>query len=144
LPAEPSGHIYRSTSTSQAITHLKTKHLINQYGAITVDPQRTTQRTIDSYNSLLAERNRAITTFDLATFKAMLVRLFTTEQLSFNKVESEAFRDLLVYLQPNLRGSIPSRRSLVRYISQAYEESLLSVGDALRRSRSRINVSFDL
>jgi hypothetical protein len=74
----------------------------------------------------------------------MLVRLFTTEQLSFNKVESEAFRDLLVYLQPNLRGSILSRRSLVRYISQAYEESLLSVRDALRRSRSRINVSFDL
>jgi hypothetical protein len=105
---------------------------------------RNSQRTIDSYSELLAERNATITSFSMATFKALLVRLFTSEQLPFHKVESRAFRDLLVYLQPALSGAIPSRRSLLRYIGQAYEESLMRVSDALRGARTRINLSFDL
>jgi hypothetical protein len=98
LAVEPSGHIYRSTSTTQAIAHLEVKHHINQNGLITAEPVRNSQRTIDSYSELLAERNATITSFSIATFKALLVRLFTSEQLPFHKVESRAFRDLLVYL----------------------------------------------
>jgi hypothetical protein len=74
----------------------------------------------------------------------MLVRLFTFEQLAIAKVESPAFRELLIYLQPDLRGSIPSRRSLIRYISYAYKELLLTVGAALAVTKSQVNLSFDL
>jgi hypothetical protein len=74
----------------------------------------------------------------------MLVRLFTVEQLALAKVESQAFRDLLIYLQPDLRGNIPSRRALIRYISYAYNHSLLEVEKALTGAKSRINLSFDL
>jgi hypothetical protein len=144
LPQYPSGHIYRCSSTSQAIDHLKDKHSIDENGQIRVKPQRSTQRTIDTYGSLLAARNEAITAFNLAYFKALLVRLFTTEQLAFMKVESEAFRDLLIYLQPLLRGSIPSSRSLVRYVGFAYRASLSEVEQSLAKARSRINLSFDL
>jgi hypothetical protein len=66
----------------------------------------------------------------------MLVRLFTVEQLAIAKVESPAFRELLIYLQPDLRGSIPSRRSLIRYISYTYEESLSIVRAALAVTKS--------
>jgi len=80
----------------------------------------------------------------LATFKALLVRLFTVEQLALVKVESQAFRDLLIYLQPDLYGSIPSRRSLTRYISYAYKKSLSDIKIALIGAKIRINLSFDL
>jgi hypothetical protein len=39
-----------------------------------------------------------ILSFDLATFKVLLVRLFTVKQLALVKVESMAFRELLKYL----------------------------------------------
>jgi hypothetical protein len=141
---EPTGHIYRCASTTTATLHLEKKHRIGQYGEIPVKSPITTQRTIDSFDSLLRERNTAIAEFDLAYFKALLVRLFTVEQLALVKVESAAFRDLLVYLEPKLRGSIPSRRSLTRYIGHAYEKSLLDVEIALTGAKSKINLSFDL
>jgi hypothetical protein len=52
------------------------------------------------------------------------VRLFTVKQLALVKVESVVFRELLKYFQPSLRGSIPSRTTLTRYIGYAYERSL--------------------
>ena len=103
-----------------------------------------TQRTIDSYSSLLQERNAAISDFDFSTFKALLVRLFTIEQLPYVKVESAAFRELLVYLRNDLRSSIPSARSLIKYTSYAYQKSMETVRTALAGARSRINISFDL
>jgi hypothetical protein len=72
------------------------------------------------------------------------VRLFTIEQLALAKVESAAFRDLLIYLQPKLRSSIPSRRSLTRYVGHAYEKSLSDVEIALTSAKLKINLSFDL
>ena len=109
-----------------------------------IELPRNAQRTIDSFNSLIRERNDAILEFDLAVFKAMLVRLFTVEALPLIKVESATFRDLLIYLQPNVRGCVPSRRSLIRYISYAYGESLSSIVSALASAKSKIHLSFDL
>jgi len=74
----------------------------------------------------------------------MLVRLFTVEQLALAKVESQAFRDLLIYLQLDLYGNIPLQRSLTRYITYAYNQLLLKVERALISAKSRINLSFDL
>ena len=74
----------------------------------------------------------------------MLVRLFTIEQLALAKVESQAFRDLLIYLQLDLYGNILSQRSLTRYITYAYNQSLPKVERALVSAKSRINLSFDL
>jgi hypothetical protein len=93
---------------------------------------------------MIIDRNTAIAKFDLAVFKSMLVRLFTVEQLALAKVESQSFRDLLIYLQPVLRGSIPYRKSLIRYITYAYEQSLETVEIALASAKSKVNLSFDL
>jgi hypothetical protein len=56
-------------------------------------------------------------------FRSMILRLFTTRQLLLSLIEDEAFRALLIYLEPHLEKSIPSRRSLRRYIGQAYDAS---------------------
>jgi hypothetical protein len=72
------------------------------------------------------------------------VRLFIVKQLALAKVESQAFRELLIYLQPNLRSSIPYRKSLTKYITYAYEELLITVETALVGAKTKINLSFDL
>jgi hypothetical protein len=82
--------------------------------------------------------------FDFETFKGLLLQLFILEGISFSKVEAKAFKELLTYLQPQLRDCIPSRRSLRRYIAAAYSEGLQSVEKALQQATTRINISFDL
>jgi hypothetical protein len=46
--------------------------------------------------------------FDFETFKGLLLQLFILEGISFSKVEAKAFKELLTYLQPQLRDCIPS------------------------------------
>jgi hypothetical protein len=88
LAREPIGYIYRCASTTIATLHLEKKHRINQHGFMPTNLPTNTSRKIDSFDSLIRERNTAISQFDLATFKALLVRLFTVEQLVLVKVES--------------------------------------------------------
>ena len=67
---------------------MEQKHRINQNSEMPIDSPRNTQQTIDSFDSLIIDRNMAISEFDLAVFKSILVRLFTVEQLALAKVES--------------------------------------------------------
>jgi hypothetical protein len=82
--------------------------------------------------------------FDHLQFRALILHLFTTRQLPFTLIEDEAFRALLIYCQPRLQRSIPSRRSLGRYIEKAYKNSHNAVESDLRGAVTRINLSFDL
>jgi hypothetical protein len=74
----------------------------------------------------------------------MILRLFTTRQLPLSLIEDEAFRALLVYLEPRLEKSIPSRRSLGRYIAKAYDASQSKVEQSLLGAITKINVAFDI
>jgi hypothetical protein len=94
--------LYSSTTT--VIGYIEKKHKINQNGPMPTVSLRNTQRTIESFDSLIIQRNEAITEFYLSTFKVILVRLFTVEQLAIAKVEPPSFRELLIYLQPDLRS----------------------------------------
>jgi hypothetical protein len=82
--------------------------------------------------------------FDYFHFKALVTRLFTTTQVPFSLIEEEAFRDLLIYCEPRLHNSVPSRRSLSRYIEYAYEQAHASVESDLRGATTNISISFDL
>lgn len=59
-------------------------------------------------------------------------------------IEQDAFRELLIYLEPRLKHSIPSRRSLGRYIEVAHADAQAKVGEDLRGALTNINISFDL
>lgn len=74
----------------------------------------------------------------------MILRLFTTRQLPLSLIEDEAFRALLVYLEPCAEKSIPSRRSLGRYIAKAYDTSQSKVKQSLSGAITKINVAFDI
>lgn len=140
-PRRPDGHIYRAQATSAAGYHLEIHHGLNQDGPLPVKQAQIApaiQRAWQSSSAGIAPE------FDLSTFKALLLRLFTIEQLPFAKVESDALRTLLIHCQPRLIGYIPSRRSIRRYIGIAYDQSLAAVEAELAGATTRINLSFDL
>jgi hypothetical protein len=82
--------------------------------------------------------------FDSFVFRSMILRLFTTRQLPLSLIEDETFRALLIYLEPRLEKSIPSRRSLGRYIGQAYDALQSIVERSLLGAITNINVAFDI
>jgi hypothetical protein len=90
------------------------------------------------------ERNHAVEAFDYETFIRLLTCLFTNEQISLVKVELQALRDLLMYLNPRCQPALPSRNSLRSYISIAYKQALGVVKKELRSATTKINFSFDL
>jgi hypothetical protein len=77
-------------------------------------------------------------------FKGLILQLFTTEQVPFSLIDAEAFRALLIYLQPLLSDCIPTRTTPRRHIVKAYNQALINVESELHRATSRINLSFDL
>ena len=99
---------------------------------------------LEGYYVGAVERNTASEAFDYETFKGLLTRLFTVEQLSLIKVESDAFRDLLTYCNPRCKAALPSRTGLRSYITSAYERALPAIELELASASSRINLSFNL
>ena len=133
--------LLKTNATSLVITHLRVKHRLNANSHVASPPPRpSNQSSLDGFTTSSIEAPA----FNLSTFKALLLRLVTTEQLPFKKLESDAFKELLIYLQPRLQGAIPSRRSIRRLLGEAYDRSQASVEQALRQATTRINLSFDL
>jgi hypothetical protein len=136
----PSSHIYKAAATNGASNHLRIVHHLTEDGHLPVHSSR--QATVDSYASIAPMPARS--QFDHMQFRALILRLFTTTQIPFSLIEDEAFRALLIHCQPRLQRSIPSRRSLGRYIEKAYEGAYAAVESDLREAVRRINLSFDL
>jgi hypothetical protein len=149
-PFNPHGrgtsHAFMCTrTTSLAIDHLKEKHNIGKDGPIEALPSaRSIQPSIDGYCEASAERNRSAIAFDLDVFMGLLLLLILNRTLLLSIVDAPEFRQLLIYLQPRLRHSIPSIRSLGRYIELTYDSAQKHVELELQSAFSRVNLSFDL
>jgi hypothetical protein len=102
------------------------------------------QSVLDTYCVAAAERNRTAEAFDYDVFRGKLTRFFTVEQIALHKVDSESFRDLLVYCNPRCEAALPSRNTLKGYVSSAYDHSLSAVESELQSASTKINFSFDL
>jgi hypothetical protein len=102
------------------------------------------QSVLQSYCVGAVERNRSAEAFDYDVFKGKLTRFFTVEQIALIKVESEGFRDLLVYCNPRCEAALPTRNTLRRYIASAYDHGLGVVESELQTATTKINLSFDL
>jgi hypothetical protein len=102
------------------------------------------QSVLNSYCVGASERNLSSESFDLEVFKGKLTRFFTVEQVPLHKVDSAAFRDLLVYCNPRCEAALPTRNTLKRYIASAYDHGLIAVESDLQTAATKINFSFDL
>jgi hypothetical protein len=97
----------------------------------------------DSQTRLEFNQSRS-SEFDFTSFKALLVRYFTIEQIPFAKIEAESFREMLTFIDARLRHTLPSRRSLRRYIRAAYDQAQSIITHDLTTATTRINLSFDI
>jgi hypothetical protein len=131
----PTGHIYLATSTTTSAAHLRDRHRQGEDGPITLP--RDSQTRLDFNQSRSSE-------FDFTSFKALLVRYFTIEQIPFAKVEAESFREMLTFIDARLRHTLPSRRSLRRYIRAVYDQAQSIIAHDLTTATTRINLSFDI
>jgi hypothetical protein len=132
-------------TTSSAIDHLKEKHNISKDSPIEAPPSaRSTQPSIDGYCEVSAERNRSVMAFDLDVFIGLLLLLILNRTLPLSLMDAPKFRQLLIYLQLRLRHSIPSTRSLGRFIELTYDSTQKHVELELQSAFSRVNLSFDL
>jgi hypothetical protein len=120
------------------MNHLRTVHQLTEDGHLPIE--RPNQQTMDIYANTAPMRGQ----FDFLQFKALILRLFTTTQIPMALIEEDAFRELLIYCEPRLQRTIPSRRSLARYIEKAYADAHAKVVFDLQGAITRVNLSFDL
>jgi hypothetical protein len=66
------------------------------------------------------------------------------ENVAFRKVDSDAFRELIAYLNPRGGDAMPCGQSVKNWILQGYGLHKKMVIEHLRSSVSKIHISFDL
>jgi hypothetical protein len=130
-------------ATSQAISHLERRHQIGSEGAITITmrqplltPTPGSQGRLDTYCPGASERNRAAESFDDEIFKGLITRLFAVEQLPLQKVQSEAFRDLLIYCNPRCEAALPPipQKTIAAVLLSSITKDIDSSNDSTRLS----------
>jgi hypothetical protein len=136
-------------ATTAASNHLEMAHQIGKHGMVPRSapstPSGQSQSVLNGYYSAAAsERNAAAEAFDYEIFRGLLTRFFTVEQIALAKVDSQSLQDLLIYCNPRCAAALPTRNTLKKYISSAYEHALPTVKAELASARTKINLSFDL
>jgi hypothetical protein len=143
-------HMYDSSSTSQANSHMESVHRINKAGQIS--PKRKKQRTLFDMADLDSHRpkdqavmNAFIASFDPIHFQGLLIRWVACDNVPFNKLESPYFRDLMGYANGAIieSGSLPTHSTMREWIVRSFNRHKGVVTELLGRSLSRINISFD-
>ncbi|KAJ6436796.1 putative 115 kDa protein in type-1 retrotransposable element R1DM [Purpureocillium lavendulum] len=143
-------HMYDAASTSQANSHMEEVHHVCKGGPML--PQRKKQRTLLDMVDLdthqpkdQALMNAFISSFDPLRFQHLLIRWVACDNIPFHKLESPYFRDLLAYANSAIvdSGSVPTHSTIRDWIVRSFNRHKGVVTELLRRSLSRINVSFD-
>ncbi|KAM4067806.1 transposase-like protein [Hirsutella rhossiliensis] len=115
-------------------------------------PQRKKQRTLFDVVDLDSNRpkdqalmNAFISSFEPLRFQHLLIRWVACDNIPFHKLESPYFRDLMAYANSAIAdsGSIPTHSTIRDWIVRSFNCHKGVVTELLRRSLSRINVSFD-
>ncbi|KAL6411818.1 hAT family dimerization domain protein [Ilyonectria robusta] len=116
-------HIYDTASTSQANSHMEDVHRINRGGLM--PPRRKKQRTLFDMADLDAHRqkdqavmNAFIASFDPLHFQRLLIRWVACDNVSFNKLESLYFHELMGYANSAIieSGSLPTHNTMRDWI----------------------------
>ncbi|OAQ60846.1 transposase-like protein [Purpureocillium lilacinum] len=89
--------------------------------------------------------NAFISSFDPLRFQHLLIRWVACDNIPFQKLESPYFRDLMAYANSAIAdsGSVPTHSTIRDWIVRSFNRHKGVVTELLRRSLSRINVSFD-
>jgi len=82
--------------------------------------------------------------FDIHEFRSRLLRWIVFDHIPFKKVESDAFRDLLLFCNPLLAAELPSARTVSRWINSAFNDFQGVVTELLATALGLVHFSFDM
>lgn len=133
-----------SSGTSSALRHLKQRHKIDKAGQ-RIQKQPTIVEALSVAGKVAKTVAHVVTRFNLHTFRYLLVRWVVTMHIAFSCVESDTFRDWVLYIAPALEPClVRSGRTIRRWILWEFEKQRNYVKKQLATARSRIHISFDL
>jgi len=146
-------HIFSmKRATSGAVAHLKDIHLLTEEGPV-MKKRRIGDGAMEAFanggvgnggDPVQAAQNEQATEFDSAEFKRLLYDWIITDSISFNELNSEKLRALLIYTNPRCKPAIPDRRTVSDTIGRIYDKAQGNITETLGRAATRINFSFDL
>lgn len=134
-------------ASSGAISHLKKYHNMTRKGETVTRKRENTMDdcwTGNGDTEAEAIRNAAATAYNNNHFKALLYDWIVTNNVSFNQLDSEKLRKLLVYLNPRCKEALPSHQTVSRTVSSLYDKVLSVVTETLSSAVTKLNFSFDL
>jgi hypothetical protein len=73
-----------------------------------------------------------------------LLQWIVHDNIAFRTVDSERFKAILIYLEDSVKGNIGTRRSVRRWILDAYKKHTGTIKAELAQAQSLIHLSFDL
>ena len=127
-----------TNATNGALDHLTgPPHLLDRS---TLEPKPSKKRKVDSNgeNAAAARENEAAIAFHPLDFKAKLYDLIISNGVAFNLIQSEQFRELLIYLQPRCKDLLPCATTVSSTIASIFSKSLGVVTEELASSISKI------
>ena len=119
--------------------HLRTKHFRILLEEMVFDNKNTSS----IYEQLIA----GSTCFDPLTFCLKLLRAIAVLHLPFSIVENDKFKDLMLYLSPNLRGNdtLPKSSNTIKILLlQMFIIFKVMLIALLLKSRVKVYISFNL
>lgn len=132
----------RSQSNWNASRHLLKAHSIRVKREISEveeeEQAQQTERREETFAALIARVN-------IDRFRELLVRWVVQSQAPYSAVKSQAFRDLLLCLQPGIeRYLVRSHNTIASWVDEEYQRGRQVIKSQLQLSLSRIHFSFDI
>jgi hypothetical protein len=155
MKKSPKTHVYcMEEATTAAVKHMKKPpHLLTEDGPVT-KKRRIGDGAMEAFikdgaisngaDPVQAAQNEQAIQFNGPDFKRLLYDWIITDSISFNELNSEKLRDLLVYMNPRAEALIPDRCTVSDTIGRIYDKAQGNVVETLRSATTRINFSFDL
>jgi hypothetical protein len=128
--------------TTSALRHLRKDHRIDKAGRRIKTDQKTVTSTMTAVAQNVAQ---LVTRFNADTFRYLFIRWVVTMHIALTCVESDAFRDWVLYIAPGLETYlVRSGDTIRRWILWEFARQRRYIKAELAAAKSRIHISFDL
>ena len=144
-------HLYSAPGVDNIKNHLREEHSWDENGSILSNRKR--KRSIYEQLELSANNprdqqiiNTLVKSFNPARFKKLLVRWIIYDNISFHKIESPRFHDLLNYTNSATATAecLPTHTTTRNMVIMEFEKHKGIITELLRGAMGQIHMSFDL
>jgi len=141
-------HFAVENGSGAVIRHLANDHSIDEQGNLPRGRKRRKPSELEGFDPYDPHEqellNELAGQFDSELFKRLLTRWVVCENIPFRKVDSQCFRDMMIYANSRCKEALPHSSTLREWVIQAYNLHKQTVINELRQAQGLIHLSFDL